>query len=162
MLTIASSTSFHPAGIRAMSMFREGETTDAVAGYQSWQPARLLLRRSERMNCLDREGALHRSQRAQTRIGPLQFLHDQAIGSVANCCAAALSQVRSIKAQRAHSRDQMFRELSRTMTRHDLRQDFFLHKTPGPIARRLLLIGEKFFDVVVVKRSHAPQECAPL
>lgn len=65
-----------------------------------------------------------------------------------------LFQVWRVKAQRAHARDQMFRELGGAMTWNDLRRNFLLHKPPGTIARCALLIGEKFFDVVVIERVH--------
>src|SRR5437016_6555045 len=49
----------------------------------------------------------------------------------------------------------MFRKFGRAMARHDLGHDFFLNKTPGSIARRALVIGEEFFDGVVIQRGHA-------
>jgi hypothetical protein len=45
----------------------------------------------------------------------------------------------------------MFREFARAMARNDLRQDFFLRKTPRPIPRCPLFAGEKFFDAVVIE-----------
>src|SRR6202045_4135638 len=49
----------------------------------------------------------------------------------------------------------MFRKLGRAMTSHDVRHDFILYKTPGPIACRALVVGEKLFNGVVIQRSHA-------
>ena len=48
----------------------------------------------------------------------------------------------------------MFRKFSRAMARNDLGQNFLLHKTPRPIACRALFICEKFFDAVIIQRSH--------
>src|SRR5438552_1880825 len=59
MVTIASGAGFHPARIRAVPVFRQGKGTDAIAGYESWQPMLLLLRRPERLDRLNRERALH-------------------------------------------------------------------------------------------------------
>jgi hypothetical protein len=60
-------------------------------------------------------------------------------------------QVRRIKAQRAHPQRELFRELARAMAGHDLGHDFLLHKTPGPVAGRALVVGEEFFDIVVIQ-----------
>jgi hypothetical protein len=40
------------------------------------------------------------------------------------------------------------------MARNDLGQDLLLHKLPRPIAAGTLLVGEKFFDFVVIERVH--------
>ena len=73
-----------------------------------------------------------------------------------------LSQIWCVKPQGAHSWSKMFRELARTMARNDLGQDFLVHKTPSPIARRALLIREKFFDVIVIQRTHGVQRWTPV
>src|SRR5437762_13649855 len=111
----------------------------------------MLLRRTERMDGLDGQRALDRRQRAQTRVGALQFLHDQAVRCVAKLGAAVLFQIRSIEPQLTHTRREMFRELARAMTWNDLGQDFLLHKTLGPIARSAFLVREKLFDGVVTQ-----------
>src|SRR2546429_2564016 len=113
----------------------------------------MLLRRTERMDGLDGQRALDRRQRAQTRVGALQFLHDKAVRCVAKPGAAVLFQIRSIESQLTHTRREMFRELARAMTWNDLGQHFLLHKAPCPIARSALLIRQKFFDFVVVERG---------
>ena len=107
------------------------------------------------MNRINGKRALHRSLRAQTGIGPLQFLHNEAVSRVAQSRAAIIFKIRAQKTQRAHSRRQMFRKFARAMTGHDLGHDFLLHKTPCPIARGTLFIGQKFFDGVVIQRRHA-------
>ena len=109
------------------------------------------------MDCLYRERPLHRCQRAQARIGALELLHDEAIRRVAYAGAAVLLQIRSVEAQCAHPRREMFRKLARTMARNDFRQDFLLHKTPRSIARCALLICEQLFNSVVIERSHVVQ-----
>jgi hypothetical protein len=49
----------------------------------------------------------------------------------------------------------MFRKFGRAMAGHDLMQDFLLHKTPRPIARRALVVGKEVFNPVVIQRGHA-------
>src|SRR4029434_3421290 len=53
----------------------------------------------------------------------------------------------------------MFRKLGRSMTRHDFGHDFFLHKAPHPITSRPLIVGQEFFNGVVIERGwgHAMQ-----
>jgi len=65
-----------------------------------------------------------------------------------------LFQVRSIEAQRAHARREVFWKFGRAMAGHDLVQDFLLDKTPRPIACRTFVVGEEVFDGVVIKPGH--------
>ena len=102
------------------------------------------------MNRLYRECALHRRERAQARVSALELLHDEAVRRVAHAGAAVLLQIRSVEAQRTQLRREMFGEFARTMTRNDLRQDFFLHKIPRSITRRALFVREKVFDAVII------------
>src|SRR2546430_15902515 len=51
----------------------------------------------------------------------------------------------------------MFREFARPMTRHDFAHDFLLDKTPGMIARRAFIVGEEFFDAVIIECGHVFQ-----
>ena len=62
MIAVTLRAGFHPARIRSMSVFRQSETTHALARHQSGQPARVLLRRTEGMDCMDRERTLHGRQ----------------------------------------------------------------------------------------------------
>ena len=48
---------------------------------------------------------------------------------------------------------EMFRKFGRAMAGHDLGHDFLLHKTPRPIACRALVVGEEFFNGVVIQRG---------
>ena len=151
MIAVAHGAGLHAAGVRAVTVFGQRETTDAFARDQSRQPARMLLGTAERMNRIDGERSLDRGERAQARVGPFQFQHDEAVGRLAQPGAAVFFQVRRIKAQRAHARRELFRKLARAMAGHDLGHDFLLHKTPRPIARGAFFIGEKFFDIVVIQ-----------
>src|SRR5438874_7798454 len=40
------------------------------------------------------------------------------------------------------------------MSIHDNRHHLFLHKTPRPIPRRAFVVGQKFFDAVIIERGH--------
>ena len=103
------------------------------------------------MDRLDRERALHRRERTQARVRALQFLHDKAVSRVAHACAAVFFEIRSVKAETAHARDQMFREPGRAMTRNDLGQDFLLHKVQRPVARCALFIRQKLFNAIIIE-----------
>ena len=122
----------------------------------------MLLGRSEGMNRVYSKSALHRRLRAQPRVGPFKLLHNEAVRRVAQSRTAVLFQVRSKEAQRTHPWSEMFRKFGRAMAGHDLGPDFFLHKTPRPITRRALVVGEEFLDGVVIQRCHVVQlgECA--
>src|SRR2546430_11099665 len=135
-------------------MFRKCKTTSTLARYQSRQPAPVLLWRAEGMNCVYGKRALHRRFGAETGVGPFKLLHNEAIRSVTQPRTAVLFQVRSIEAQCAHARSEIFRKFSRAMARHDLGHNFLVHKTPRPIACRPLIIREEFFDTVVIQRGH--------
>src|SRR5207247_2706742 len=136
-------------------MFRERETTHALARHESREPARMLLRRAEGMDCLYRERALNRCQRAQARVGAFELLHDEAVRRVTKARAAVLFQIWRVKTQSSHPRNEMFREFARAMARNDLRQDFLLHKTPRSIACCAFLLREKLFGAVIIQRGHA-------
>src|SRR5438034_10462110 len=107
------------------------------------------------MDRLYGERALHRGQRTQARVSTFKLLHDKPVRCVAKARAAVCSQVRSVKAQRAHPRNEMLRKLVRAMTENDLRQDFLLHKTPRPISRRAFFFCEKLFDAIIIQRGYA-------
>src|SRR5438128_11921968 len=49
----------------------------------------------------------------------------------------------------------MFGKPGRPMAGHDLLHRLLLHKSPRPIARRALVIGEESFDGVVIQRGHS-------
>ena len=106
------------------------------------------------MNRVNGKRALHRRERAQARVSPFQLLHDEAIRRVAQPRTAVLFQMRSIEAQRAHPRREVFRKFGRAMAGHDFGHDFLLHKTPRPIACRALVVREEVFDGVVIQRTH--------
>src|SRR6266542_3044618 len=154
MIAVTCGARLQPTWIRAVPVLCERKTTDAFPRYQPRQPARMLFRRAKRMDCLDRKRALHRRQRAQTRISAFELLHDEPVRGVAHARASMLVQIRSVKAQRTHARDQMLRKFPRAMTRNDFGQNFLLHKTARPIARRALFICQKPFDAVVIERSY--------
>src|SRR5919109_5667096 len=50
VIAIPPRASLHSAGIRSVSVFSERKTADAFTRYEPRQPARMLLRRAERMN----------------------------------------------------------------------------------------------------------------
>ena len=76
---------------------------------------------------------------------------------MAKTSAAVSFQIRRIEAQRAHAWYEVFRELSRSMTRNDLGHDLLLDKTPGPIARCAFFLREKLVDAVIIQRCHASE-----
>ena len=90
MIAVALGAGLHAARIRTVPMFGQRETADAFARDQARQPAFVLLGRAERMDRMNGKRPLHRRQRTQTGIGPFQFLHDQAVGSVTQSRAAVL------------------------------------------------------------------------
>src|SRR6516165_2577716 len=113
------------------------------------------------MDPLNCERALYRRQRTNAGVSAFQFLHDQAIRRVTYACASVVFEVWRVKALRAHARNQMVRKFTGTMARNDFRQNFLLHKLCRPIARSPLLIGEEFFDFVVIERIHGASELMP-
>src|SRR6266487_4815170 len=114
------------------------------------------------MDRLNRECTLNRSQRAQTGIGPLKLLHDESVRSVAKAGTTVLFQIRRVKAQRTHARDEVIREFGRAMTRNDLGHSFLLHKTPRPIARYAFFLDEKLFDAVIIQRRRRDRKSTRL
>src|SRR5437868_9145514 len=137
-----------------MSVLGKSKATDTLARHKPWQPTCVLLRRTERMDGLNRERALHRRKRAQAGVGTLQFLHDEAVGRVAQSGTAMLVKIWRVKTQCAHPRNKMFRKFRGAMGGNDLGQNFLLHEPPCPVARGALLMHQKLFDVVVVERTH--------
>ena len=162
MIAVPRSAGFHTTRVRAVSVLGKSEATDAFTRYQPGQPAFVLFRRPEAANCIYGESALDRCHGTKSRVRSFQFLHDQAVGGVAQPSASVFFQEWCIEAQLAHARREMFWKFSRPMARHDLRQSFLLHKTSCPIPRGALLLREKFFDGVVIQRGHVMRfhECA--
>ena len=134
-------------------MLCERKTPDKRARDQSRQPTSLLLRRAEGMDRLNCERTLDRRQRAQTGVGPLKLLHNEAVRGVAKASTTVLFQIRRVKAQRTHAWNEIVWEFGRAMARNDLGQNFLLYKTPRPIARCAFLLCEKLFDAVIIQRS---------
>src|SRR2546425_1280940 len=106
------------------------------------------------MNRVNRERTLDRRERTQSGIAAFKLLHHESKRGVAHSGAAMFFQVRRKKSELAHSRNKLIWKFSSAMTRHDLRHGFLLNKTPRPIARRALIVDEKFFDAVIIERSH--------
>jgi Protein of unknown function (DUF2891) len=65
-----------------------------------------------------------------------------------------LLKIWSVKAHRAHARNQMVWEFSGAMAGNDFGQAFRVHKTPRQIPRRALAVGKQLFDCVVIERNH--------
>src|SRR6266511_5830017 len=136
-----------------MSVFCQRKTSNKVAREQSRQPTRLLLGRRKGVNGVDNKRPLHGRQRAQAGISPFELLHDEAVRGVTKTGATVLFEVRRVKTQRTHTRDEIIWEFGRAMTRNDLGLGFLLDKTPRSIARRAFFLSEKRFDAVVIQRS---------
>src|SRR5207253_10628466 len=70
----------HRARVAPAVRLRQAEATDRVAARQPWQPLRLLLVGTERVDRVHREGALDGDERTEPRVAGLELQLDQAAG----------------------------------------------------------------------------------
>src|SRR5207247_1486590 len=72
----------HGARVRAVIRFGESEAAQRLPRLKPGQPLLLLRLRAVGVDGIHDEAALYGGEGAQTRIAPLQLLHDEAVGDI--------------------------------------------------------------------------------
>ena len=113
---------------------------------QSGQPFFLLLGRTEGVNGIHHQRALHGDEAAQARIAAFEFLHDLAVGNVGHAGAIVAGEIGAKKSQFGHLRHQMQRESGFAIVLLDDRKDFAVHELARRLANEALVVVQQRID----------------
>ena len=105
---------------------------------------RLLLLGAEGIDRIHHQRALHRGERADARVAPLELLHDEPVGHVVEARAAVfLRQVGAEQPQLGHAGDELLGKLPFDVGLADDGQQVLVHPGPDGVPDRALLLGEQ-------------------
>src|SRR5207302_9220322 len=97
------------------------------------------------------QGALHRRERAHTRIAALELLHDEPVGHVVEPGAAVLlRQIGAEQAELGHLWNQLLGKATLHVVLADDRHESLVDPGAHRVAHGALLLGEQAVDVVEV------------
>ena len=148
-----------------MVRFGQAEAADRRSRAQARKPALLLFRRAELADRVHHERALHRRERTQPGIAPLQFLQDQAVGDVAQARAPVVGEGGAEDPHRSHLGHQRRGKGPRTSVVPDQQHRAGVHPAPHRLARRPFLLGQEVLYPVEIEfpeRGHASLLATPL
>ena len=134
----------HAAGVRAEVGLGEAEAADLLAGGEQREPVLLLLLGAEGVDRIHHQRALHRGERADAGVAPLELLHDQAVGDVVEPRAAVLlRQVGAEQAQLRHARNQLLGKLALDVRVADDGHEVLVHPGPDGVPDGALLLRQQ-------------------
>src|SRR5688500_6701277 len=146
----------HASGIRAEVRFGQPETADRLAPGHLRKPGALLVLAAEREDGIHNECALHRRERPDAAVSPLELLHDQAVRDIVQARAAVFfGEVRAEDAQLRHLGNELFGEPGLDVTVADDREHPFIYPAANGVPDGALLFGQRAIDVEEVSwRRH--------
>ena len=137
-----------PPGIGAEIGLGESEAADLLPRREQRKPLLLLLLRPERVDRVHDQRALHRRERADAGVAPLQLLHDQPVGHVVQPGAAVLlGQVCAEESQLRHPGNQLLGKLSLDVGLTDDGDEVLVDPGPNGIPNGPLLLRQQRIEV---------------
>src|SRR5258705_4641469 len=143
----------HPAGVGAVVGLGEAEAADRLPGLQRREPAVLLRVGPVGIDGVHHESALPGREGAETRIAPLQLLHDEAVGHVVEAQAAVALEGGPEHAHLAQLGGDLHGEGGVPVVLGDDGQEAQLHPVAHAVADHPLLVAEVLLDPEVVDAS---------
>src|SRR5262249_42071481 len=140
----------HPARVGAVVGLGETEAADLLAPCHRGEPRVLLRVGAIGVDRVHHQAALHRRGRAQARIAPLEFLHDQPVCDVAEPGAAVAFERGAEHAELAKLGNELDGKRAGAVMVGDQRQELGLDPVADRVAYHTLVFGQETLDRIVV------------